>query len=111
MLHFSNIFFTFYNFVGKFFKSINYNFVAYFELLFKEPSSLFQVVKMLIAIVVLFFVFLTPRPVWNLVEILLFEKGKIKLNNDMLRAMRSWVREWAFINSCVNAFVYAKSSR
>ena len=64
---------------------------------------------MLITVVVLFFVFLTPKSVWNLVDA--FWLVKIKLNNDMLRAMRSWVREWAFINSCINASVYAKSLR
>ena len=69
----------------------------------------FQVVKMLIAVVVLFFVFLTPKSVWNLVE--LFWLEEIKLTNDWVTALRSWVREWAFLNSCVNAFVYAASSR
>ena len=66
---------------------------------------------MLIVVLVLFFLFMTPKSVWNFLDIFLVGRGKINLTSNWIRSIRTWVREWAFLNSYVNAFVYATSSR
>ena len=64
---------------------------------------------MLIVVLVLFFLFMTPKSVWNLLDTLML--ARIGLTYNWILSIRTLVREWAFLNSCINVFVYAVSSR
>ena len=62
---------------------------------------------MLAAVVVMFFIFWTPRMCY----LALIAFYKAALPHDVHSNMNTWLQSWAFVNSCVNFFVYAATSR
>ena len=61
---------------------------------------------MLIAVVVMFFIFWTPRMCY--IGLIVFWKDALPADHHNFN---TWLQSWAFVNSCVNFFVYAGTSK